>query len=66
MTNVIKLGPERARRIVSAELSGDRANQFGTQLDKLLADYSDLHQAILIDEVSSRLSMINQGIFGRR
>lgn len=66
MTNVIKLGPERARRIVSAEISGDRATQFGTQLDKLLADYSDLHQALLIDEVSSRLSMINQGIFGRR
>lgn len=66
MTNVIKLGPERARRIVSAEISGDRATKLGTQLDKLLADYSDLHQAILIDEVASRLSMINQGIFGRR
>lgn len=66
MTNVIKLGPERARRIVSAEIAGDRATQLGTQLDKLLADYSELHQAVLIDELTSRLVMIERGIFGRR
>lgn len=62
MSNVIHLNPERAKR----EVAGDRANQFGTQLDKLLADYSDLHQAILIDELASRLVMIERGIFGRR
>lgn len=62
MGEVIKLGSERAKR----EVAGDRAYQLGTKLDKLLADYSDLHQAVLIDEVASRLVMIERGIFGRR
>jgi hypothetical protein len=62
MGEVIKLGSERAKR----EVAGDRAYHLGTKLDKLLADYSDLHQAVLIDEVASRLVMIERGIFGRR